>query len=174
MILIAVVEMLGIKENFQPFAFDILNVGATGQGLLLSISGIGAIAGSLLLASLPNKKRGLMLLISAFILGLTLALFSFSSSWLLSCIFIALVGLGQSGRMTLGSTLLQYYVENEYRGRVMSIYVMEFGLSSLGTFFAGILSGIMGVQWAVGGFAIILSLIAMAVIIFSPRLRNLD
>ena len=76
--------------------------------------------------------------------------------------------------MTLGGTLLQYYVEDEYRGRVMSIYVMEFGLSSLGTFFAGILAEFMGVQMAVGGFAILLALVVILVGIFSPRLRNLD
>ena len=54
------------------FTEEILKVGATGLGILLSVSGIGAMAGSLILASLPNKKRGLMLLVSCLILGLAL------------------------------------------------------------------------------------------------------
>jgi MFS family permease len=156
------------------FADDILKVGATGMGVLLSVSGIGAIAGSLTLASLPNKKRGTMLLVSSLILGLALVGFSLSSSWYLSLALIVFVGLGQTGRMTLGNTLLQYYTEDEYRGRVMSVYLMEFGLMSFGVFAAGLIAEAMGVQWAVGGFAIVLVFLSILALAFVPRLRKLD
>jgi len=76
--------------------------------------------------------------------------------------------------MTLGNTLLQYYVEDEYRGRVMSVYLMNFGLASLGAFFAGLLAEAMGVQWAIGGFAMALIFIAILALIFLPRIRMLD
>lgn len=161
------------------FADDILKVGgtevgATGMGWLMSISGIGAIIGSITLASLPNKKRGLMLLASGVILGLALVNFSFSTSYSLSLAVMVIVGLGQTGRMTLGNTLLQYYVEDEYRGRVMSIYMMQFGLSSFGTFAAGLIAEAMGVQWAVGGFAMGLVFLSILTLAFLPRIRNLD
>ena len=161
------------------FADDILKVGgiavgATGMGWLMSISGIGAIIGSITFASLPNKKRGLMLLASGVIMGLALVSFSFSSSYSLSLAVMVFVGLGQTGRMTLGNTLLQYYVEAEYRGRVMSIYIMQFGLSSLGAFAAGLLAESMGVQWAVGGFAMLLVFLSILALTFLPRLRKLD
>lgn len=156
------------------FTDKILKVGATGMGILISVSGIGAIVGSLILASLPNKKRGLILLVSSLILGLALAFFSFSHSWYLSLGLIIFVGLGQTGRMTLSNTLLQYYVEDEYRGRVMSIYLMEFGLASFGTFSAGLLTEVMGVQWAVGGFAMVLVFLAILALVFLPRIRRLD
>jgi len=156
------------------FADDILKVGATGMGWLLSVAGIGAIIGSITLASLPNKKRGLMLLASGVILGLALVGFSFSSSLYLSLALMVVVGLGQTGRMTLGNTLLQYYVADEYRGRVMSIYLMQFGLSSFGAFAAGLLAESMGVQWAVGGFAMVLVFLSILALTFVPRMRNLD
>jgi len=156
------------------FADDILKVGATGMGVLISVSGIGAIIGSLALASLPNKKRGSMMLISGLILGLALAGFSFSDSWYPSLILIAFVGLGQTGRMTLGNTLLQYYTADEYRGRVMSLYMMEFGLTSFGTFFVGLMAEAIGVQWALGGFAIALIFLSILALIFAPRVRRLD
>jgi len=156
------------------FADDILKVGATGMGWLMSISGIGAIIGSITLASLPNKKRGVMLLASSVILGLALVSFSFSSSWYLSLALMVVVGLGQAGRMTLNNTLLQYYVADEYRGRVMSIYMMQFGLSSFGTFAAGLLAEAVGVQWAVGGFAMVLVLMSILALAFIPRIRKLD
>ncbi len=156
------------------FADDILKVGASGMGVLLSVSGIGAMIGSLTLASLPNKRRGLMLLASSFILGIALIGFSFSNSWYLSMAFIVLVGLGQSVRMTLGNTLLMYYTKDEYRGRVMSLYEMDHGLTSLGAFSVGLMTGVIGVQWAVGGFAIILVFLSILALAFAPRVRRLD
>lgn len=156
------------------FADDILKVGASGMGVLLSISGIGAAVGSLTLASLPNKRRGIILMVSSFILGLALAGFSFSSSWYLSLTLIVIVGLGQAARMTLGNTLLMYYTDDKYRGRVMSVYGMDHGLTSLGTFGVGLLAEVIGIQWAVGGFAMILVFLSILTLAFVPRLRRLD
>ena len=76
--------------------------------------------------------------------------------------------------MTLGNTLVQHNTENEYRGRVMSIYTMEISIMSLGTFIAAMLSEVIGVQWAVSSFAIALVLISLLVIVFVPQLRKLD
>ena len=169
-----------------PFmAEDVLHVDEAGGGLLLSISGVGAIIGSIVLASLPNKKRGLLLVASCLILGLALAGFSFSGFWYLSLGLMVVVGLGTTGRMTLSNTLIQYYVEDEYRGRVMSVYMMEFGLTSFGTFAAGLLaetidkwtdpgSAVLGVQWALGAFAVALVALSLVTFAFVPRIRRLD
>jgi len=140
----------------------------------MSVSGAGSMVGSFVLASLPNKKRGLMLLISSTFLGVALASFSFSSSWPLSLGLVVFVGLGQMGQMTLSNTLLQYYVADEYLGRVMSILMMQFGLMSLGTFVAGLLAEVLGVQWAVGGFAMCLTFLSILALVFLRRVRNLD
>jgi len=156
------------------FADDILKVGATGMGVLMSVSGAGAIFGAMVLASLPNKKRGIMLLYSALVLGLALIFFAFSESMTLSLILIVFVGLGTAGRMALGNTLLQYYTEDEYRGRVMSIYMMEFGLTSFSAFAAGIMTEAIGVQWSVGGFAVTLVCFSILALFFVPKLRKLD
>ena len=121
-----------------------------------------------------------MFILGSLILGLALTGFSFSSYWFPSYAwpialgFIVLVGIGQTFRMTLGNTLLQYYVQDEYRGRVMSLYMMEFGLTSFGVFFTGILTDIVGVRWSVGGLAIMLVILSIYLLAFVPRLRNLD
>ncbi|MFC1984382.1 MFS transporter [Chloroflexota bacterium] len=172
--LLIVVLSMPYMHLMAIFADDILKVGEIGLGWLMSVSGIGAIVGSTALASLPNKKRGAMLLISAVIMGVALASFSFSNSFYLSLALMVIVGLGQTGRMTLGNTLLQYYVTDEYRGRVMSIYMMEFGLASFATFTAGLLAEVVGIQWAVGGFAMVLALLSILALAFIPRLRKLD
>lgn len=156
------------------FTDDILKVGATGMGILVSVSGVGALFSSLVLASLPNKKRGLMMLLGGIMVGMGVAAFAFSSSWHLSLALIAFVGIGQTVYMTLGSTLIQYYVSSRYRGRVMSILMMNFGLTGVGTFFAGVLSESVGVQWAIGGFASVLVIIASLAFALIPQIRRLD
>jgi len=179
-ILILVITLVAVLLSMSymyllPFiAEDVLGVGTAQGGLLISISGVGAIVGSIVLASLPNRKRGLMLLASCFLLGLALAGFAFSTHWYLALALMIFVGLGQTGRMTLSNTLVQYYVEDEYRGRVMSIYMMEFGLTSFGTFAAGAMAESIGPQWAIGGFAMVLVVFSILAMVFIPSVRRLD
>jgi MFS family permease len=163
------------------FTERVWDVSASRLGLLISVSGVGAMAGSIVLASLPNKKRGLMLMVGSLILGLSLLAFSISPSYNIALITIVFVGLGQTARMTLGNTLLQYYVKDEYRGRVMSMMMMEFGLTSFIVGITGWLADIIGtrggydgVQWVVGGLAFMLVVLSVYVIAFVPRIRRLD
>ncbi|MBN1847496.1 MAG: MFS transporter [Deltaproteobacteria bacterium] len=156
------------------FTDDVLKVGATGLGILMSVSGVGAIFASTILATMPNRKRGLLFLLSGLILSLALIGFAFSQTWIISLALITFVGVGDTGRMTLANTLVQYYVDNQYRGRVMSILIMEFGLMSFGVFFAGLLADVIGVQWSVGGLAAVLTFLSITMLCFSRRLRTLD
>jgi MFS family permease len=156
------------------FTEDILRVGATEMGLLIGISGLGAITASLILASLPNRRRGLMMMLSGLVLGLALVGFSLSHWWHLSMIIVIFVGMGQTGHMTTGNTLAMYYSEPKYRGRVMSFHMMGMGFASLGTFLAGMLAEAAGVQWSVGGLAVVFILIIFMLVTLAPRLRNLE
>jgi hypothetical protein len=56
----------------------------------------------------------------------------------------------------------------------MSINMMDMGLSSLGTFLAGILAECIGAEWAIGGFAMVLVLLSIITLLFVPRIRRLD
>lgn len=172
--LFGAVLAMPFQQLMPIFTEDVLKVGARGLGIVMSVSGAGAIISSLLIASLPNKKRGLMMLIGGIIVGLTLVGFSFSKSWYLSLGLIALVGFSQTGQMALSNTLIQYYVAAEYRGRVMSIMMMQFGLMSFSSFLAGLLAEAVEVQWAVGSFAMALVLMSVLAFIFLRRVRNLD
>ncbi len=156
------------------FTEDILKVGEIGLGVLMSISGIGAVVGSLALASLSDKKRGLLLMFSTLLMGAALIGFAFSISWPLSMVLIAFVGLGQSVRMTLGNSLIQSYVAAEYRGRIMSIYLMEQGFTSISIFLAGLLAEAIDVQWAIGSFAMVLVLVSILALVFARAMRKLD
>lgn len=172
--LVVTVLSMPYQQLLPIFVDDILKVGATGMGVLMSVSGAGALTGSIILASLPNRKRGLMLMASGLISGTALVVFSFSSSWRLSLTFIIFVGLGHTLRMTIGSALLQAYAEAEYRGRVMSIFSMQWGFMSVCTFLAGILAEAVPVQWVLGGLAMLLVTFSGLAVIFIPGIRRLD
>ncbi len=172
--LFAVVLSMPYQQLLPIFIDDILKVSATEMGVLMSVSGGGAMVGSLILASLPNKKRGMILLISGLVSGVSLVIFSASTWWFLSLAIIVFVGLGQSGRMTMSNTLLQTYVEGKYMGRVLSVFNMEWGLVSLGAFFAGLMSEVAGVQMVVGSFALALTVISLLALFFVTRIRQLD
>ena len=156
------------------FTDDILKVGASGLGILMAVSAGGALIGSLVMGSLPNKRRGLLLILSGVIMGVSVMLFASSNMWYLSLAIIPFIGLGPSIHMTMTATLVQSYVKPDYRGRMQSFVAMAQGLASLGTFFAGALSDKLGVQWSVFGMALFLTLVSCAYIIFAKRLRQLD
>jgi len=168
--------ILGMPFNMllPMFTEDILKVGEVGMGMILSVSGIGSIVVSFVLATMPNKKRGVMMLFSGLILSMALITFSFTADWYLSLVLSVFIGLGQTGQTAIGFTLIQYYVDPSYRGRVMSFMMLGFGLSSLGAVFGGIMADTMGIEWSIGGLSIALGVLSALMLAFSSRLRNLN
>ena len=155
------------------FAKDVLNAGPDRLGLLISISGVGSLLGSLYIASFGNRKRARLLLWGAGIMGLSLLLFSLSTHYWLSVFLLTIVGFGQAARMSLSNVLIQSYVDDDYRGRVMSIYMLEMALLSVSIYPISLLAEFYGPQWAVGLSAA--GLIILVAILFGvPRYRDLD
>ena len=143
------------------------------QGYLLTLTAVGALAGSLAVASLPNGHRGKLLLGSMALFGLSLLVFSqFTVFWINAAVVIVL-GVGQAGRQSLQTVLIQTHVSNEFRGRISSIQLLEDGVESLGIFAIAVAAGIFGVQVALAGAAIGLMVLAAGLWVFSPTYRNL-
>jgi len=172
--LVGVVLSMSYFVLLPIFTKDIWHVGPGGFGVLMSVSGIGAIVGSLALASIGNSKRGLLYLGFMLLTGIALTLLAFSPSYQMALVVIVIVGLAQAGRMTLSSTLIQYYTEEAYQGRVMSIYLMEFGLTSFASFGTALLVAPIGPQWAIGSGAIALIVLTVLAYFGVPKLRQLD
>jgi MFS family permease len=172
--LIFVVLSMPYQQFIPVYVEDILHTGATGSGLLNGVTGAGMLVGSLLLAAMPGKKRGLMLMGSGVLAGTALTIFSFSSIWALSLIIVFFDGLAQSFRNTIGNVLLQTYTENEYMGRVMSIINMQWGIMSLGTFLVGMIAVALPVQWVLGIMAILLIVFSLLFTAFVPSIRKVD
>jgi MFS family permease len=167
--------MVNPLQMLMPvFAKDILKVGVEGQGTLMSLMGLGSIAISLLLASLPFTKRGRTLLISNICMGAALVTFAFSNLWPLSMSMMVLIGIGRMGANACGNTLIQTYTDPAILGRVNSIVMVSFGLGGAGSFLIGALAETISAPWALGLFSIILIATSLFATVFLPRLRNLD
>ena len=156
------------------FAEVVLGTGAEGLGVLTSLVGAGSVIGGLAIAALPQRRRGRVLLWSSLALGLVLLAFSASTSFALSAGILVLVGLFQSPRMSLPNALIQTHVDDDYRGRIMALYMMEFALMGFGIYAMGLLAQLVGPQVAVGSSAIGLVLLSGGLLLFSPRFRALE
>ena len=143
-------------------------------GVILTVMGGGALIGSLAIASIPNRGRGRLLIGSIAVFGIALLGFAISQNYWVSIGIVFILGLGQAGRQSLSQILIQSHTENEYRGRVSSIMMMEMGFESFGTFAISLVAVAFGAQVAFGGVAVALLLLALIVAVFLPVYRRLD
>jgi predicted MFS family arabinose efflux permease len=155
------------------FASDVLGVGPEGFGLLMAAPGLGAVVGTLTLASFGNiRRKGLLMLGSVFLLGLSLIGFSFSRSFPLSLLLLFAIGAIQMIYFTTNQSMLQLSTPDELRGRVMGVYVLNQGLLPLGALFAGALADLLGAPTAVAIMGSLVSLLAVAFAARSSTLRG--
>lgn len=140
---------------FLPvFAADILKVGAPGLGWLTGTTGLGALLGSLIIASMPQgAPRGKIMLFLSIAFGAALVLFSQSQNFMLSLILLLGVGLAGTSYISLNNTLLQTMADAELRGRVLGIYIMTWALMPLGALPISAIAEVIGtpIAIAIGG-----------------------
>jgi predicted MFS family arabinose efflux permease len=126
--------------TFLPvFAKDVFHRGPTAFTILLSSSGVGSVAGALIVAALGNvKNKGQIALLTLLLLGATIVGFAVSKSIVLSAALLVLSGAAMMGVFSMVSSLVQLITPNEMRGRVMSVYNLAFrGGMPLGSLVTG-------------------------------------
>ena len=155
------------------FIVDIYNLGPEAMGLMVSGMGVGALGGSLFIAALGNWFRGRVLILSSFLSGLALMLVALLPFYLVAVGLMVLLGLGDAGRRSLNQSLLMEASEEEYRGRVMSIFMINFALIPLGVLPAGLAAEFLGGQMVVGILAGLLIALTTIILFTQRSLRNL-
>jgi predicted MFS family arabinose efflux permease len=114
--------------TFLPvFAKDVFHRGPTAFTILLSCSGIGSVAGALIVAALGNvQNKGQIALLTMLLLGGSITGFAISKSIVLSGALLIVSGAAMMGVFSMVSSLVQLITPNEMRGRVMSVYNLAF------------------------------------------------
>ena len=154
------------------FARDLLDVGATGQGWLLTAMGVGALCSAVLIASLGDRlPRGLLMLWGVTIYGLSVVAFAASQSFQLSLGLMTLVGLTHVSSHALVQTVVQTYSPSTLRGRTMAIFHMSSVVLTLGSMLAGMLAAFVGARWAAASMGATGALLIVAIGVALPRAR---
>ena len=169
-----VVAMFGAPYNrFVPmFATNILRVGPTGFGLLMSAPGVGATVAALSLASVRKLRVGTRAVcLCALGFAVSLALFAFSHSFVLSFISLAMVGFFQIANRTLSNTMIQIVTPSKLLGRVLSLFFMDRGLWSLGSVMIGAAAAVIGIDWTFAVCGAVCAIAALSLLHFSHRGR---
>jgi MFS family permease len=146
--LLALVSLMGMSYTvlMPVLAKEVLHGGPHTFGFLMGALGLGAFSGALYLAS-RKSIVGLCGIIpwAAGIFGVGLIAFSFSRTLALSLVLMGFIGVGMMMQMASSNTILQTIVDDDKRGRVMSLYTMAFmGTAPFGSFLAGSLAKLIG------------------------------
>ena len=180
-VLVLLAASVGMAVLAAPFQFmmpalivDVYGRGPDAMGLLTAATGIGALVGSLAVASMRSRRRGRLLIIASLATGLSMLLVSVVPLFVAALLLMVPMGLGQTARMTLNQALLIEHVEERYRGRVMSVFMLTWGLMPLGVLPAGLLADWAGVQVSLAVMAALLIAVTGLIYATQPRLRRLS
>ncbi len=146
---------------------EVLFADAKVLGYVMSSAGIGAVTASMLLAS-KTTLRGLkyILCFGSVILSSGFIILGFNSNITAACIIMFFVGFGMTSSFTSDSTLLQSVIDDDKRGRVMSIYTVCFmGATSISNFAAGSVAQIFGIANTFIIFGLVLLIAALLFLI---------
>lgn len=152
------------------FAKEILHGGAQTMGFLMSSSGIGALLGALYLAG----KRSVLglekwLFVAALLFGFGLVGLSFVNKFWLALSLLFVIGFGMVVIIAACNTIIQDLVDENVRGRVMSLYTVAFiGTAPIGSLCGGAIAEKIGVPYT---FLLTGLTMVAAALIFSTKLK---
>jgi len=148
LIALAIVSAMGMPYTvlMPVIAGQVLHGGPGTLGLLMTATGVGALAGTLYLASRQSVVGlGRVMMYATLLFGASLIAFSLSRVFWLSLAVLPLVGAGLIVQMAATNTVLQTIVDDRFRGRVMAFYTMAFlGTAPIGSLIAGVLADRIG------------------------------
>lgn len=148
LLLSTLVSLMGLQNTILVpiFAETILKGGAESLGFLMAASGLGALSGGIYLATRKTILGiGNLIAIAPAVLGVGLIAFAISRYLPLSLFTMLFVGLGTILQIAASNTFLQTIVEDDKRGRLMSLYTMSFlGMIPVGNLLGGALANHIG------------------------------
>lgn len=178
--LLAVVFIRGFfampyRTLMPKYAQDVMHLDASGLGILVAAPGVGSLISSVVMASLGDfKSKGRLMLGSAIVLGTAIVLFANTEIFALVLLLLAIVGATGNICMVTNRTLLQVNCKSSYLGRLMSAYMMMFGLTQLGTVPVGGLADQFGVPNVLSVLGALLVVAVIAIWVTQPRIKGLE
>jgi MFS family permease len=154
-------------------ARDVLHVGPTLMGLLQSAEGVGALVGSLGIASLASiSYHGRYFVIGSTLALLALVGFSMSPWYIVSFPLLFLVGMGTSCFGTMQSTIVMLASTDEMRGRALGVISLAIGAGPLGSLVLGAVADAVSPVFAVRTHALIGVILLSLTVLVIPMIMD--
>jgi MFS family permease len=171
---VAMFLLIPFTTLLPVFARDILQVGARGQGVLLTSMGVGALFSSVIVAFAGDRMpRGLFMIGGVALYGFLVMIFSASTWYPLSILLMFLIGLCHVTSHALILTVIQSYSPPEFRGRTMAIFHMTQVVLVIGAMCMGGLAAQVGARWAASSMSCAGTILMIAMCVMMPKARTI-
>ncbi|MGE3076348.1 MAG: MFS transporter [Dehalococcoidia bacterium] len=161
--------------TFLPvFATDVLKADEKAYGYLAAAVGLGSLLGGGIVAASSSRVRiGQPMIWACFLYASTVGAFAFTRHLWLAVAVLAIAGIFHSIYSAFNASLMQMKAEPEYRGRVVALQTMTWGMTP----FAGLLMGRMidvwGAPHVVAGWMVAAASLTLFVALGSRELRRI-
>jgi MFS family permease len=176
-LMVAIISLFVLPYNtvIPIFAKVIFKGNASTFGYITSFVGVGAVSGTIFLASRkPGTPLKRILLVSTILMGIGLISFSQITNFPVAMIFAVIIGFGAIAQYTVSSITIQSESAPEMRGRVISIFLMAiFGMVPIGSVLIGAVSEHIGAPKTVLCEGIISLITALAFARFLMRKQTI-
>ena len=135
--------------SLLPVYVDVkLGLGADAFGGIQSISSIGALISTSLLASSGNIRiKGKLLLLTTMVYGIGVMIMGFTNMIFVAFIIAIFIGGSQSVFRTCVTSTIVSISEKKYRGRMISMTMLDMGIASLASILAGSITDLISISY---------------------------
>ena len=169
--------------QLMPAFSDLLNTDGTGYGYLISATGIGAVAGTILVGSLQDSRRlGAIMLMSCAMAAILIYVFAgvtafaadLPGAYVLALVSVFTISVCSSVFMITSLTVMQLNVPDEIRGRVMGIHGITYSMIPLGGLLAGAIASVSSAPVAISVGGTVYLVIVLWIGAFRQKIRRID
>ncbi len=168
------VLILPFVQFLNVFARDILEIGASGLGYMMAISGVGSVIGALYVAqraigqNTARLQPYLLMVVAVGVIGIAV-----STSVPLTFTLLFIEGLVAAVMLSTNMAIVQMRIGDDIRGRVLGAYSLGFGLLPVAALPVGVIADLVNTQFAVGLSAAIALGCAILIAFRSKAIRDL-
>jgi len=178
MIVVAAVSIfgMGLMTLIPAWASAVLQGDVRTNGWLLSARGVGSLIAALMIAYLGSRNvRGKIWAVGSLVLPMALIVFALYKELPVSLIMLVILGWAFMAVVNTTNAMIQSWVPDELRGRVMSVHVWVFmGSLPIGSLLAGAMAERLGEPAAILINGSILLVITLLTLLLKPSMRKLE
>jgi MFS family permease len=158
---------------------DVFNAGPRTFGTLMSVTGVGSLIATLLIASIRFRRPGMVVLTGTLLFATTLMAFVFlpdlaaRSGLITAAVLLGIGGFASGIHMATSNALMLTQSDPAYHGRVMSMNMLNHGFMPLGAYPAAWIAGSIGAASAIALMGVVLFVAAILVALTHPSLLRI-